>query len=103
MQLVDAAHVFVDRGRANSLQQAIDELRTKSYLGARGHAPAPAPAPAVERLQLLVKGRAATVVPDRRHVQHALPSTRSRQSKDSILTVDLNQTIAPPRLGGSDT
>jgi multidrug resistance efflux pump len=41
----------------NSLQQAIDELQTKAYLGTRGHAPARE----VERLQLLVKGREATV------------------------------------------
>jgi len=40
-----------------SLQQAIDELQTKQYLGARGHAPARE----VEKLQLLVKGREATV------------------------------------------
>jgi multidrug resistance efflux pump len=41
----------------NSLQQAVDELQTKAYLGTRGHAPARE----VERLQLLVKGREATV------------------------------------------
>jgi multidrug resistance efflux pump len=41
----------------SSLQQAIDELQTKQYLGARGHAPARE----IERLQLLVKGREATV------------------------------------------
>jgi multidrug resistance efflux pump len=41
----------------SSLQQAIDELQTKQYLGTRGHAPARE----IEKLQLLVKGREATV------------------------------------------
>jgi multidrug resistance efflux pump len=41
----------------NSLQQAIDEFETKRYLGSRGAAPERE----VERLQLLVKGREATV------------------------------------------
>jgi multidrug resistance efflux pump len=41
----------------NSLQQAIDEFETKKYLGSKGAAPARE----VERLQLLVKGREATV------------------------------------------
>jgi multidrug resistance efflux pump len=40
-----------------SLHQAIDELQTKQYLGARSHAPTRE----VEKLQLLVKGREATV------------------------------------------
>lgn len=40
-----------------SLQQAIDEFETKKYLGSKGAAPARE----VERLQLLVKGREATV------------------------------------------
>jgi multidrug resistance efflux pump len=41
----------------SSLQQAIDEFETKKYLGSKGAAPARE----VERLQLLVKGREATV------------------------------------------
>jgi multidrug resistance efflux pump len=41
----------------NSLQQAIDEFETKRFLGTRGAAPVRE----VERLQLLVKGREATV------------------------------------------
>jgi multidrug resistance efflux pump len=41
----------------NSLQQAIDEFETKKYLGSKGAAPARE----VERLQLLVKGRDATL------------------------------------------
>jgi multidrug resistance efflux pump len=41
----------------SSLQQAIDELQTKQYLATRGHAPTRE----VEKLQLLVKGREATV------------------------------------------
>src|SRR5260370_847617 len=41
----------------SSLQQVIDELQTKQYLAVRGHAPARE----IEKLQLLVKGREATV------------------------------------------
>jgi multidrug resistance efflux pump len=41
----------------SSLQQAIDELKTKQYLGVRGHAPARE----IENLQLVVRGREATV------------------------------------------
>jgi multidrug resistance efflux pump len=41
----------------SSLQQAIDEFQTKKYLGTKGAAPARE----VERLQLVVKGREATV------------------------------------------
>ena len=43
--------------RPSTLQQARDDLQTKQYLGARGHAPARE----VETLQLLVKSREATV------------------------------------------
>jgi multidrug resistance efflux pump len=41
----------------SSLQQAVDELQTKQYLGSKGHAPPRE----IERLQLLVQGREATV------------------------------------------
>jgi len=58
-----AAKLDVQKGNAqideakSSLQQAIDEFETKKYLGSKGAAPARE----VERLQLAVKGREATL------------------------------------------
>jgi multidrug resistance efflux pump len=60
---IAAAKLDVQKGNAqideakSSLQQAIDEFETKKYLGTKGAAPARE----VERLQLAVKGREATV------------------------------------------
>jgi len=58
-----AAKLDVQKGNAQieeaktSLQQAVDEFETKKYLGSKGAAPARE----VERLQLAVKGREATL------------------------------------------
>jgi len=58
-----AAKLDVQKGNAqieeakSSLQQAVDEFETKKYLGSKGAAPARE----VERLQLAVKGREATL------------------------------------------
>ena len=58
-----AAKLDVQKGDAqmeeakSSLQQALDEYQTKQYLGSKGAAPARE----VERLQVLVKGREATL------------------------------------------
>ena len=58
-----AAKLEVQKGNAqieeakSSLQQAVDEFETKKYLGSKGAAPARE----VERLQLAVKGREATL------------------------------------------
>jgi len=58
-----AAKLDVQKGNAQmeeakaSLQQAVDELQTKQYLGSKGAAPARE----VERLQVLVRGREATL------------------------------------------
>jgi multidrug resistance efflux pump len=88
----------------NSRQQAIDELQTKSYLGARGHAPARE----VERLQLLVKGREATVdaATAARDVAQARLSTQlpaDKASAEAALAeaeVELSKTVVRAGVSG---
>jgi multidrug resistance efflux pump len=88
----------------NSLQQAIDELQTKSYLGARGHAPARE----VERLQLLVKGREATVAAAtaardvaQERVSTQLPADKaSAEATLAEAEVELNKTVVRAGVSG---
>ena len=88
----------------NSLQQAIDELETKSYLGARGHAPARE----VERLQVVVKGREATVdaAAAARDVAQERLSTQlpaDKASAEAALAeaeVELNKTVVRAGVSG---
>jgi multidrug resistance efflux pump len=87
-----------------SLQQANDELETKQYLGARGHAPARE----VERLQLLVKSREATVAAAtaardvaQERVSTQLPADKA--SAEAVLAeadVELNKTVIRAGVSG---
>jgi multidrug resistance efflux pump len=88
----------------SSLQQAIDEFETKKYLGAKGAAPARE----VERLQLVVKGREATVaaVTAARDVAQERLSTQlpaDKATAEAALAeaeVELNKTIVRAGVSG---
>ncbi len=87
-----------------SLQQASDELETKQYLGARGHAPARE----VERLQLLVKSREATVAAAtaardvaQERVSTQLPADKaSAEAALAEAEVELNKTVIRAGVSG---
>jgi multidrug resistance efflux pump len=87
-----------------SLQQARDELETKSYLGARGHAPARE----VERLQLLVKSREATVAAAtaardvaQERVSTQLPADKaSAEAALAEAEIELNKTVVRAGVSG---
>lgn len=88
----------------SSLQQAIDEFETKKYLGTKGAAPARE----VERLQLVVKGREATVaaVTATRDVAQERLSTQlpaDKATAEAALAeaeVELNKTIVRAGVSG---
>jgi multidrug resistance efflux pump len=88
----------------NSLQQAIDEFETKRFLGSRGAAPARE----VERLQLLVKGREATVAAAtaardvaQERVSTQLPADKaSAEAALAEAEVDLSKTVVRAGVGG---
>ena len=87
-----------------SLQQAIDELQTKQYLGARGHAPPRE----IEKLQLLVKGREATVAAAtaakegaQARVSSQLPADRaSAEAALAEAEVELGKTVVRAGVSG---
>jgi len=105
-----AAKLDVQKGNAQideaktSLQQAIDEYETKKYLGSKGAAPARE----VERLQLLVKGREATVaaVTAGRDVAQERLSTQlpaDKATAEAALAeaeVELNKTVVRAGVSG---
>jgi multidrug resistance efflux pump len=105
-----AAKLDVQKGNAqieeakSSLQQAIDEFETKKYLGSKGAAPARE----VERLQLFVKGREATVaaVTAARDVAQERLSTQlpaDRATAEAVLAeaeVELNKTVVRAGVSG---
>jgi multidrug resistance efflux pump len=88
----------------SSLQQAIDEFQTKQYLGSKGAAPARE----VERLQLVVKGREATVaaVTAARDVAQERLSTQlpaDKATAEAALAeaeVELNKTVVRAGVSG---
>jgi multidrug resistance efflux pump len=88
----------------NSLQQAIDEFETKRYLGSKGAAPARE----VERLQLAVKGReatlaAATAARDvaQERVSTQLPADKaSAEAALAEAEVELNKTVVRAGVSG---
>ncbi len=88
----------------HSLQQAIDELQTKQYLGVRGHAPARE----IEKLQLVVKGREATVAAAtaakeaaQARVSSQLPAEKaSAEAALAEADVELNKTVVRAGVNG---
>jgi multidrug resistance efflux pump len=88
----------------SSLQQAIDELQTKQYLGARGHAPPRE----IEKLQQLVKGREATVAAAtaakeaaQARVSSQLPADKaSAEAALAEAEVDLTKTVVRAGVSG---
>jgi multidrug resistance efflux pump len=88
----------------NSLQQAIDEFETKKYLGSKGAAPARE----VERLQLLVKGREATVLAAtaardvaQERVSTQLPADKATaEAALAEAEVELNKTVVRAGVSG---
>jgi multidrug resistance efflux pump len=105
-----AAKLDVQKGDAQmeeakaSLQQAVDELQTKQYLGSKGAAPARE----VERLQVLVKGREATLAAATaaRDVAQERLSTQlpaDRATAEAALAeaeVELNKTVVRAGVSG---
>jgi multidrug resistance efflux pump len=88
----------------SSLQQAIDELETKRYLGTRGHTPARD----IERLQLLVQGREATVAAataakeaTQARLSSQLPADKaSAEAALAEAEVELNKTVVRAGVSG---
>jgi len=105
-----AAKLDVQKGNAQmeeakaSLQQAVDELQTKQYLGSKGAAPARE----VERLQVLVRGREATLAAATaaRDVAQERLSTQlpaDRATAEAALAeaeVELNKTVVRAGVSG---
>jgi multidrug resistance efflux pump len=105
-----AAKLDVQKGNAqmeeakSSLQQAVDELQTKQYLGSKGAAPARE----VERLQVLVKGReatlaAATAARDLAQERLSTQLPADRATAEATLAeaeVELNKTVVRAGVSG---
>ena len=105
-----AAKLDVQKGDAqieeakSALQQASDELQTKQYLGSKGHAPPRE----IERLQLLVQGREATVAAataardvTQERLSSQLPADRaSAEAALAEAEVELNKTVVRAGVSG---